>query len=454
MSRSTSNQWNALAVCMRLDVPAILWGPPGTGKSKTVEAIAKAFELECITVIASLREPTDFSGLPLLVRFPAAIRADRLEKIANAFVAWINVGKDKEERISKDEVIEALPELIRVIGQPEVRGARVDFAPPSWAVRLSNLKKAVLFLDEISTARPAVQAALLRVVLDRCVGDMKLPDGIRIFAAANPAKDTPGCWDLNAPLANRFCHIEWRLDAKDWCDGFLYNWPIPRFVLVPEDWENTNYDQTKTLVTAFIRSRPELLLQVPEDEVQAGGAWPSGRSWEMAAKLHAACAACAPQYDSIEARRELEIELVQGCVGNGPALEFFTYVDKLNLIDPELLLSEPMKHALPTQEDELYAVLGSMVIAFRNTQTEPRWKAAWVVLGRAAQQYKKKDVAAIHALALSTIWKESKTRFPAPAELQIFVDILQKAQALPTAKKPTAAGNGSAEAKSVRLLAG
>jgi len=437
---------------MKLDVPAILWGPPGIGKSKTVEAISRAFDLECVTVIASLREPTDFSGLPLLVRFPSALRAERVERIADVLTKWINHGQ-KEGMVSKEEVVEALPDIIRIVGQPEVRGARVDFAPPSWAVRLSNLKNGVLFLDEISTARPAVQAALLRVVLDRCVGDMQLPSGIRILAAANPASETPGCWDLNAPLANRFCHLQWRLVARDWCDGFLYDWPTPRFVSVPDDWKKTSYDQTRTLVTAFVRARPELLLQVPEDESQAGGAWPSGRSWEMAAKLHAACAACASQYDSVETRRELEIELVQGCIGNGPALEFFTYVDKLDLIDPELLLKEPMKHPLPSAEDQLYAVLGSMVVAYRNEQTEARWRAAWVVLGRAAQQYKKKDVAAIHALALTGIWRDSSIRFQAPGELQIFVDILQKAQALPTAKKTGPSANGG-QAAPARLLAG
>ena len=135
MSTSTSNQWNALAVCMKLDVPAILWGPPGIGKSKTVEAISRAFDLECVTVIASLREPTDFSGLPLLVRFPSALRAERVERIADVLTKWINHGQ-KEGMVSKEEVVEALPDI------PAQRGhaAHVEQLPRR-PVRLARVER-------------------------------------------------------------------------------------------------------------------------------------------------------------------------------------------------------------------------------------------------------------------------------------------------------------------------
>src|SRR5207248_8810483 len=61
------------------------------------------------------------------------------------------------------------------------RPARVGAA----AVRA---ERGLLFLDELTTAPPAVQAAMLRVVLERVVGDVTLPPAVRVVAAANPPR--------------------------------------------------------------------------------------------------------------------------------------------------------------------------------------------------------------------------------------------------------------------------
>ncbi len=47
-------------------VPVLLWGPPGVGKSAAITSWAKRRGQTCWTVIASLREPADFGGLPVL----------------------------------------------------------------------------------------------------------------------------------------------------------------------------------------------------------------------------------------------------------------------------------------------------------------------------------------------------------------------------------------------------
>ena len=86
-------------------------------------------------------------------------------------------------------------------------------APPDWAVRLVRAGRGLLFLDELSTAPPAVQAALLRVVLERRVGALQLPAGaVRIVAAANPRVGAADGWELSPPLANRFVHLYWMHD--------------------------------------------------------------------------------------------------------------------------------------------------------------------------------------------------------------------------------------------------
>src|SRR5204863_184153 len=87
-------------------VPVLLWGAPGTGKTSVIRAMAGAMGLPCETVIASIREPSDLAGLPIVV------------------------------------------------------GGEVRFAPPAWARRLAEAGRGLLFRDELSRARLAVAADL------------------------------------------------------------------------------------------------------------------------------------------------------------------------------------------------------------------------------------------------------------------------------------------------------
>jgi MoxR-like ATPase len=91
--------------------------------------------------------------------------------------------------------------------------------PPDWSKRLAQVKDGILFTDEVNTAPPSVQAALLRVCLDKVAGDCHLGDDTSVIAAANPPEQAADGWDLAPPLANRFCHINWELPAEVVRDG-------------------------------------------------------------------------------------------------------------------------------------------------------------------------------------------------------------------------------------------
>src|SRR3954468_24601078 len=179
------SQLEALTLAVAADLPVLLWGEPGIGKTATLTQLAEGFGLPLTTVIASVHEPSDFAGLPI-------------------------VGDD-----------------------PAVQG--VPMAPPDWAVRLVRAGKGLLFLDELSTATPAVQAALLRVVLERRVGALQLPPGVRIVAAANPRASAADGWELSPPLANRFVHLYWVHDREVVVRGLGGIWPRAELPpLVPE----------------------------------------------------------------------------------------------------------------------------------------------------------------------------------------------------------------------------
>jgi len=62
----------ALGLAIAARIPVLLWGAPGQGKTTTIEALASQNEMNLQTVLASIREPSDFAGLPyvVLTRFP------------------------------------------------------------------------------------------------------------------------------------------------------------------------------------------------------------------------------------------------------------------------------------------------------------------------------------------------------------------------------------------------
>ena len=356
-----TNSASALSIAIQAGAPVLAWGPPGVGKTATVIAVADALSLPLEIVLASIREPSDFSGLPV------------------------------------------------------IRDDGVAMEAPAWARRLAASGKGILFLDEISTAPPAVQAALLRVVLDRVVGDMELPPSVAVVAAANPPEQAAGGWDLSPPLANRFCHLSWGLDTQGWIDGMIQGWPTPQVVRVPDGWES-GIPAARAIVAAFIRHRPHLLLQIPASEEQAGKAWPSPRSWDMASRLLAAS-------DAAHAGEDVAAVLLAGCVGDGAGLEFLAWRRDLDLPDPEEILRNPSGFRVPERGDQAFATLTAVVSAAVRNLTKDRWSAAWTVLSLAADQGAK-DIAAASAKALAAARKPG---LPLPLkELQGFIPLLQK----------------------------
>lgn len=365
----------ALSIAVSAGVPALLWGSPGTGKTSAVVALAESLNWPIEVVIGSIREPSDFAGLPVIT--------------------------------------------------PE---GTVRLAPPAWAERLVTAGHGLLFLDELTTAPPAVQAAMLRVVLERAVGDVRLPDKVQVVAAANPPEEAADGWDLAAPLANRLVHLNWPVDGRQIARGLAMGFPPPPLTAFTQPPSHAQATEARATVAAFLQVRPALALQVPSSGGISGGGtwggasgggtpgggpsggtpgsasgggtwgggggqgWPSPRSWEATAKLMAACRAA-------DASADVLAVLVAGAVGEGAALEFLSWMEHLDLPDPVAVLDDPDAFELPRRSDRAFAVLTSVVAVAVAAGDVSHWDAAWKVIAKAARTAP--DVATLAARTLA-----------------------------------------------------
>lgn len=333
----TATVAEALSVSVQAGVPVLLWGSPGTGKTSVVRALGASLGWPTEVVIGSIREPADFAGLPVVI------------------------------------------------------DGSVQMAPPLWARRLDAAGQGLLFLDELTTAPPAVQAAMLRVVLERVVGDLALPDGVRVVAAANPPEEAADGWQLSPPLANRLVHLDWPVEASVVSRGISMGFPsVPSFDgHLPTDSQSL---AARAAVGAFLEVRPALVLDVPALADQASRGWPSPRSWEAVARLLAACAA-------VGASEDARTLLVLGAVGEGAGIEFLSWLANMDLPDPEAVLRDPEGFDLPERSDRAFAVLTAVATVAIAHGDAASWTAAWQVVARIADQAP--DVAALAARTLA-----------------------------------------------------
>jgi MoxR-like ATPase len=365
-------QLEALSLAVSANLPVLLWGEPGIGKSAGLQQLAAGLRVPLETVIASVHEPSDFAGLPI-------------------------IGDD-----------------------PATTG--VPMAPPDWAVRLAAAGRGVVFFDELSSAPPAVQAALLRVVLERRVGSLPLPESVRVVAAANPPSSAADGWHLSPPLANRFVHLQWTHDPRTVARGMSGTWPAVPLPRVDPARVPSAVARARGVISGFLTARPGLAHHLPGDAESRGRAWPSPRTWEMALRLLAVGYAT-------DADQKAVATAVIGAVGDGAGLELLNYLEQLDLPDPDRVLANPDAFALPARGDRQLAFLTAVVSAVQSDLTRRRWEAGWAVLAKAVDAGVP-DVAARAAADLAVL---RDTDWPVPSGIDAFLDLLQLSGALPSA---------------------
>jgi hypothetical protein len=231
----------SIAFAIKKKRPIFLWGPPGIGKSDLIKQIGEDTNREVIDVRLALWEPTDIKGIPYF----------------------------------------------------DSNAGTMTWAPPA-ELPTDPKSKAILFLDELNSAPPAVQAAAYQLILNRRVGTYVLPEGVDIVAAGNRDGDKGVTYRMPAPLANRFVHLEMKVDFEDWQDWATLNGIHPEVVGYVGYAKQDLYDY---------------------DPKSPSKSFATPRSWSFVSDLVA----------DEEIDSETLTNLVSGAIGDGLAVKFMAH---------------------------------------------------------------------------------------------------------------------------------
>ena len=261
-------------------------GPVGVGKSECTKQVVDELGWEFTDIRLSLLDATDLRGLPAI---------------------------DKEKR-------------------------QTIWTKPAFLPDENDTKNRVLFFDEFNTSNKSMQNACLQLMLDRKIGEYKLPKNTRVLAAGNRVQDVGGFVSRQSPaLNNRFVHVEFGLDFdnfKEW--GYKHN--------------------IHPMVMGFLNFKKGDGLHKFKEDVD-NTAFPSPRTWAFLGVTTA------------EGKCVLDLglenstlkEAIKGTIGEGTGMEFIGFLDiHKDLPSPEDILLKG-KDIMPKKSNVLYALCSSLI---------------------------------------------------------------------------------------------
>lgn len=260
----------------------MLKGSPGCGKSQIVYQIAEEFNLFVIDLRLSQCDPTDLAGFPTV----EGSKADYVP-------------------------MKHFP----------IEGDPIPAGYSGW----------LLFLDEATTAPPAIQAAAYKLVLDRMVGSHRLHKNVAMVLAGNLETDNAIVQPMSTALQSRLVHMELVVDAKEW-----------------DEWAalkgNINHR-----ITSFIKFKSTSLFTFSPEHTDCTYACP--RTWDFTSRLMEVTDDDAPE----------RLPLLAGTLSEGVAREFHTFCKIYDdLPKVEGIMKSPETIKVPVEPSILFALTGTI----------------------------------------------------------------------------------------------
>ena len=278
-------------------------------------------------------------------------------------------------------------DVVDIRGMLSIVDGRSRYALPDW-LPMERDPATVIHFDEFPQAPVLVMNGAAELVCERTLGgeqNYRLPPQAAITAAGNRRSDRAAVNEVPSHLKNRFVHLTLEEDVDDTI-AFLLN-PEAHLDIKAPTLEAT--EAPHPMVLAFLRFRPDLLTTF--DPVKdPSPAFATRRSWGFVSRL----------LPFVEENPTLMLPMMQGCVGDGPGVEFVAFLGLLkSLPKHETVFTNPDTAPIPEEPSLQYAFMGVLTrhVTERNAEKFFRY------LNRLSQD-----------IAVSAV-KDLKARLGAPA---------------------------------------
>lgn len=283
----------AIKTALKVRRPIMLHGAPGIGKSDIIYQIGKELNRPVIDIRLALYDPSDIKGFPYF---------------------------DPKSQTMKWAASSELP--------------------------TDEFSNAIVFYDELVSAAPAVQAAAYQLILNRRVGEYRLPEGADQVAAGNRASDRGVVYKMPAPLANRFVHLELKVDVDQWIEWAL------------------NKGIHKDVVGYISHAKQDLFTFNPKS---SGHAFATPRTWEFVSQILAM---------EDEIGEETALDLISGTIGDGLAVKHSAFRKHASKLPKAMDVLEGNVKKLETKEvGALYSLIISIgyELQIAHTKKNPKY---------------------------------------------------------------------------------
>lgn len=276
-----SSAKEAIKAAMKVRLPVFITGPAGIGKSDIIRQIGIEENRPVIDIRLCLFDPTEIKGMPFF----------------------------------------------------DTNTKKLEWAPSSEFPSDSN-SNAIIFLDEFTSAAPAVQAAAYQLILDRRVGKYTLPENVDIIAAGNGENDRGLVYKTLAPLCSRFVNLTLKPDFDSW-----FEWAV----------KNRIHKDVIGYIT-FMKQDLSAF-----DPLSPSRSYPCPRTWEFVSRFMY-------QKESSIINENTLLDLISGCIGDGVTHKFNTHRKIANVLpDPMEVLTGKITDI--SEEAKEISALYSMIIS-------------------------------------------------------------------------------------------
>ena len=205
----------------------VLWGLTGEGKTSALLKYAEGYGCKTFHINCACLNVGETEGIPFIANYD--ISDDGEMEFAGIYDDSQASAKQADQRIAIH------------------KGLFLWLAQPIEWAKANPESLCILFLDEINRAPEGVMHDMMLLLSQREVNGQKLPDNLRLVAAANPSSTDSAVNELSPAQRARLVHLDWP-DVDHRADDRV-DWGYP--VLEPTEYYTQNADGSEVSIADY-----------------------------------------------------------------------------------------------------------------------------------------------------------------------------------------------------------